>query len=87
LRTISTAKKISNSENVNDLFRRYIKIMTLFEGIFSLVKARCGTLTDAQLDRSDRLIKCIMKEWRALQLSMGKPNDPPRVHVYSRIIY
>jgi len=36
---------------------------------------RCtkGTLTDAQPDRAERLINCIMKEWRALRLSMGKP--------------
>ena len=47
--------------------------MTLFDDIFSFIKAKCGTLTNAQLYCIDRLIKCIMKEWRALRLSMGKP--------------
>ena len=41
--------------------------------ILKMPRCTKETLTDAQPDRAERLINCIMKEWRALRLSMGKP--------------
>tara|TARA_B110000114_G_scaffold183039_1_gene223507 strand:+ start:748 stop:1374 length:627 start_codon:yes stop_codon:yes gene_type:complete len=62
-----------DDDSIRDLFKRYTRIFTLLDDLFSLAYAPCGTLTDEQLLRAERLIKCVLKEWRALGMSMGKP--------------
>ena len=56
-----------------NLFDRYIRLFILFDDFFSLCYAPCGTLTDSDLSHATRLVRCIMKEWRELEFSMGKP--------------
>ena len=63
----------ADNDKLRDLFDRYTRMFILQDHFFSLCYSKCGTLTDADLMRGDRLVDCIMKEWRALQFSMGKP--------------
>lgn len=64
---------VGDDDSVRNLFKRCTRIFTLLDDLFSSAYAPCGTLTDEQLLRADRLINFILKEWRALRMSMGKP--------------
>ena len=63
----------TNNIGIRNLFDRYIQLFMLFDDFFSLCCAPCGTLTDSDLSHATRLMRCIMREWRELEFSTGKP--------------
>ena len=62
-----------NDQKLRDLFGSYTRIFILQDNFFSLCYTKCGTLTDVNLNHASRLVDCIMKEWRTIKFSMGKP--------------
>ena len=66
-------EKGATDEEVDEMVGRYSHLGSLLDGVFSIARMPCGTVTLEDERLLERMIKAVMQMWRGLRLSMLGP--------------
>ena len=72
LKILEENKRCPDAE-VDDMIKRYIEIMTLFDFLFSLARTPSGEATEEIIATTKKVVDVLRVKWRDLRLTRGMP--------------
>ena len=72
LKEVTSDKRCSDAE-IDDMVKKYIEIMTLFDYLFSIARTPNGQVTEEILSTAQKIVDVLRVKWLDLRLTKGMP--------------